>query len=242
MARLFVGQREIQFINDIAKEVIKDVIGQTIQYYPLSTIKSTVHPVYNEAIKKVFDNPIRMNVLVGQPEWSSRTTGFGPDQEAKLEVLVQYKDLVDKGFYPSEGDMFSYGDVLFEVLTFTNMNNIFGLEEYDNAWKITARSARLSHFDPNSLPIPTKDAAGGAQTVFEQQRGLAVTSTGEATGDVRELRQRLGHQMPDVALGTGARRVEPGNDAAPSGDFIQEDAASSFNNDPLPPKKGIYDE
>lgn len=222
--------------------MIKDVVGQTIQYYPLSTVKSAVHAVYNEAVKKVFERPIRLNALVGQPEWSSKTTAFGPDQEAKLEVLIQYKDLVDKGFYPSEGDMFSYGDVLFEVLTFTNMNNIFGLEEHDNSWKITARTARLGQLDPNSFPLPTKAAGGGAQTIFEQQRGLPVSSTGEATGDVRELRNRLGHQMPDIALGTGAKRVEPGNDASPSGDFIQEDAASSFNNDPMPAKKGIYDE
>jgi hypothetical protein len=30
MARLFVSPREINFINDIAKELIKDVIGQKI--------------------------------------------------------------------------------------------------------------------------------------------------------------------------------------------------------------------
>jgi hypothetical protein len=39
MGRLFISQREINFINDIAKEVVKDVIGQKIYYFPISEIK-----------------------------------------------------------------------------------------------------------------------------------------------------------------------------------------------------------
>ena len=33
MARLFVGQKEIDFFSDLTKEVIKDVAGQKIYYY-----------------------------------------------------------------------------------------------------------------------------------------------------------------------------------------------------------------
>ena len=34
MSRLFITQREINFISDITKEIIKDVVGQKIYYYP----------------------------------------------------------------------------------------------------------------------------------------------------------------------------------------------------------------
>jgi len=33
MARLFITPREIDFISDITKEVIKDVVGQKIFFY-----------------------------------------------------------------------------------------------------------------------------------------------------------------------------------------------------------------
>ncbi len=36
MARLFVTPREVNFINDLTKELIKDVIGQKIYYYSIS--------------------------------------------------------------------------------------------------------------------------------------------------------------------------------------------------------------
>lgn len=189
-------------------------------------------------MKKIFENPIKIPALVGQPEWSSKTTSFGPDLEAKLEVSIQYKDLMDKKLILSEGDLFSFDDVLYEILTFYNVNNIFGLAEYNNSWKITARSARLGQLDPNSLPLP-RLAPDDVQKVFEQQRGLPITSTGEITSDIREMRERLNHVMAPIALGTGAKKVEKNDE---NGDFIEGDKATSFNNDPLPPKKGIYDE
>ena len=40
MARLFITPRELNFINDIAKEIIKDVVGQKIYYFPISEVKS----------------------------------------------------------------------------------------------------------------------------------------------------------------------------------------------------------
>lgn len=209
-----------------------------IHYFPISSIKSDVHGVYNESVKKIFENPIKIPALVGQPEWSSKTTSFGPDLEAKLEVSIQYKDLLDKKLILSEGDLFSFDDVMYEILTFYNVNNIFGLAEYNNSWKITARSARLGQLDPNSIPFP-RSTPNDVEKVFEQQRGLPITSTGEITNDIREMRERLNHVMAPIALGTGAKKVEQNDE---NGDFIEGDKATSFNNDPLPPKKGIYDE
>jgi hypothetical protein len=239
MARLFIGLREVQFINDITKEFIKDVAGQVIHYFPVSAIKSSVHKIYNESLQKIFENPIAIPALVGMPEYSSKTTNFGPDIEAKIEVLVQFKDLQDKKIVVSEGDFFSYDDMFYEVLTVVNVGkNIFGLAEYNTAWKITARSARLNQMDVPNLPDP-RLAPEDIQVTFQQQRGLPLMNDGKETGDVREMRERLGQDMAPIALGTGQRSVEP--NVGEEGNFI-EGETPSFNNDPLPPKKGIYDE
>ena len=239
MARLFIGLREVQFINDLTKEFIKDVAGQVIHYFPVSAIKSSVHKIYNESLQKIFENPIAIPALVGMPEYSSKTTNFGPDIEAKIEVLVQFKDLQDKKIVLSEGDFFSYDDMFYEVLTVTNAGkNIFGLAEYNVSWKITARSARLNQMDVPNLPDP-RLAPEDIQVTFQQQRGLPLMDDGKETGDVREMRERLGQDMAPIALGTGQRSVEP--NVGEEGNFI-EGETPSFNNDPLPPKKGIYDE
>jgi hypothetical protein len=46
VARLFLTPREINFMNDISKELVKDVVGQKIFLYQISEIKSKVHDVY----------------------------------------------------------------------------------------------------------------------------------------------------------------------------------------------------
>ena len=239
MARLFIGQKEIQFINDLTKEWIKDVIGQVIHYFPVSSIKSEVHGVYNESVRKIFENPIKLPARVAQPEWSSKTTAFGPDIESKLEVMVQYKDLQDKGIVLAEGDFFSYDDFLYEILTVTILNNIFGLAEYNTSWKITGRSARLGQLELQNLPPPRLANPDDIQQTFIQQRGLPIDSSGEFTNDIREMRERLNKDMAPIALGTGPKLVEP--NVNENGDFI-EGKVSSFNNDPPVPKKGIYNE
>ena len=37
------------FFSDITKELIKDVVGQKIVYYPISELKSKVHEMYQES-------------------------------------------------------------------------------------------------------------------------------------------------------------------------------------------------
>ena len=43
MARLFITPREIDFISDVTKEIVKDVIGQKIYYYKVREDLSKVH-------------------------------------------------------------------------------------------------------------------------------------------------------------------------------------------------------
>ena len=73
MGRFFITPREINFINDIAKELVKDVVGQKIYYFPISEIKSKVHDIYEESPDKVFENPIEIDCLVKYQPQEIRT-------------------------------------------------------------------------------------------------------------------------------------------------------------------------
>lgn len=212
MPRLFVGARDIQFINDTVKELVKDVVDQKIYYYAISSMATQVHRIYNEANKKVFEKPVALNVLAGQPTWETKHTKFGGEQKGKVEIIVQARDLLDKKLYLSEGDYFTYGDAAFEVVSYLNVSNIYGQEEYESAYKLVGLSARSGEFDPNQYLLPRKDEPGVSdetQLTFEQQRGLPETTDGRPTGDVRQMRERLGEDMAPPALGEGPRRVVP---------------------------------
>ena len=206
MPRLFVTQREIDFFNDIGKEIVKDIVGQHVIYWAVSTLKTKIHPIYNEAVKKIFENPIKIDALVGQPTWETRMTQFGPEQINKLEVFIQARDILQKNIEISEGDFFTYGEQAYEIVSSVNMNNFFGQVEHEIGFKIIGLLAKAGEFDPQRFYRPTEESAVPNPVSFEQQRGLAENSEGP-TGDIRDVRQRLGDDLAPIALGEGPRKT-----------------------------------
>lgn len=226
MSRLFITPRELNFISDITKEFMKDVVGQKIYYYPINEVKTKVDGVYNEAVKKVFDNPIAIDALVNSNfQTDTKIDQFGVDAQFKVEVYIQYRDLVDKGITVSVGDIFSFSDIFYEITERSYMRNIYGLPEHKDGVKLIGTRARETMF---TAPIigPTDISysdPGAVQTVFHQQRGQAVNAEGP-TGDKRDL-------QADNVLGkpiTGAKEVSPRGD---NGDPEGSNASSFFGDD-----------
>jgi hypothetical protein len=189
MARLFLTQRELNFISDINKELIKDVIGQRIFYYPISESKTKTHSVYNEAVNKVFDRPIELDALVDSSfQTDTKIDQFGIDAQYRLEVFIQHRDLIEKNIVPSIGDFFSFSSIFYEITDLTFTKTIYGLPEHKAGIKLTGIKSRESLFNaPIQGPTDYSDLYPGAvQTQFEQQRGFAQNESGE-TGDVRDL-------------------------------------------------------
>ena len=221
MARLFVTEREINFINDTMKEVVKDVIGQKIYYFPISEIKSRVHDVYEETPDKIFENPIEIDCLVKYQPQTVRANKFGSEQIYTIEAYLQKRDLIDKGIDLKEGDFFSYGDTFFEIVQAPLSDVIFGQIEYKSFLTIIARQSRKGQFlskvfGPTDEVYSDPDAV---QTTFVQQRGFAENRLGK-TGDVRDL-QKSG--VLDAPL-TGPAEVSPAGDTTKVGSSFYDES------------------
>jgi hypothetical protein len=209
MARLFITERELNFVNDIMKEVVKDVIGQKIYYYSISEIKSRVHDVYEEAPNKIFENPIEIDALVKYSPQEVRTNRFGSEEFYNIECYIQERDLLEKQIDVREGDFFSYGATFFEVIKSPMTDVIFGQIEHKSYITVTGKQARKGQFITKVLG-PTSEAytdADAVQKTFVQQRGFAENRLGP-TGDVRDL-QKSGVLDPPI---TGPAEVSPRGD------------------------------
>lgn len=215
MARLFLTPRELNFISDITKELVKDVVGQKLYYYAVNENKTRADDVYNEATTKVFDGPIVLDALVDSVFQSdTKIDQFGVDQQFKIEAYVQWRDLVDKGLSLAVGDFFSFSDVFYEVTEMMVMRNIYGMPEHKDGVKLIGIKARDGMFKapligPTDIGRPEADAV---QTTFYQQRGQATNAEG-VTGDTRVL-QSEAIVGPPV---TGAKEVSPRGDTEGSG-------------------------
>jgi len=221
MGRFFITPREINFINDIAKEIVKDVIGQKIYYFPISEIKSKVHDVYEESPDKVFENPIEIDCLVKYQPQEIRTNRFGSEEYYTIEAYVQSRDLLDKGIEVLEGDFFSYGTTFFEIIKGPASDVIFGQIEHKTYITITGKQSRKGQFiskifGPTSEDYSDLDAV---QETFVQQRGAETNSEG-ITGDVRDLQK---NGVLDAPI-TGPKEVSAKGDPQNVGSaFYDED-------------------
>lgn len=188
MGRLFISEREINFINDITKELIKDVIGQKIYYFSINEIKTNIHDVYEEAVDKIFENPIALECLVKYSPQEIKTNRFGSEEIYSIECYIHERDMIDKGISVVEGDFFSYGSTFFEVVKSPASDTIFGQIEYKSYITITGKQSRKGQFlskifGPTSERYSDSDAI---QDTFVQQRGYSSNNQG-VTGDVRAL-------------------------------------------------------
>lgn len=221
MSRLFITARELNFISDITKELIKDVNGQKIYYYPISEHKTQVHGVYNESLKKVFDNPIAIDALVDSKSQADTVINqFGVDTNFKLEVFIQYRDLIEKGIRISIGDYFSFSDVFYEITENIVLRSIYGLPDHKDGVKLVGTRAREGVFEaltigPTDISYNDPDAV---QKTFVQQRGVSENSQGP-TADVRDL-VRNGVLDPPL---TGPREVSPSGDPTPAGSSFYDE-------------------
>ena len=211
MARLFVTHRELNYISDLTKELIKDVVGQKVYLFPISELKTQTHGVYNESLQKVYDNPIALDALVDNNfQTDTKIDKFGVDAQYKVEVFVQYRDLVDKGISVNIGDFFSFSDVFYEITEWVFMRNIYGMPEHKDGIKLIGVKAREGLFKaptlgPTDISRTDPDAI---QKEFVQQRGQALDANGDPTGDKRSL---VENGVLDAPL-TGPKQVSSKGD------------------------------
>lgn len=221
MSRLFITPREINFINDIAKELVKDVAGQKIYYFPISEIKSKVHDVYEESPDKIFDDPVEIECFVKYEEPQTKTDRFGSEKYYSVTVYMQSRDLLDKGIDILEGDFFSFGTLFFEVVTSPGTNVIFGQIEHGQYITITGKQSRKSNFvakvfGPTSEQYTDDDAT---QETFVQQRGFAKNRLGK-TADKRDLQE---NGVLDKPISEPKEISKKGDDTGAGSSFYGDD-------------------
>jgi len=211
MARLFVTPREINLINDLTKEIIKDVVGQKIYYYSISEAKTKINELYDESPEKFFESPVEIECLVDYQEPTFTTNKYGIEKTQNIEVFIQSKDLSDKQIEVDAGDFFTYGSVIFEITSVTVTKNIFGQIEHNDGIKLIGKQSRKQVFFTKVLgPTDSQHSDPDAvQDTFVQQRGFKTNQLGE-TGDVRELQKNGVLDKPITKPKEVSKKGEPG--------------------------------
>jgi hypothetical protein len=146
MAKKFVTERELAFIDSITKELLQHVVMQEILYYAIDVENSRVDDLYQESIRKVWRPPVKINARIQYDNQNTKSTSFGPDSSYTLEAYCHLNELEDRNVKPREGDFVEVGRVFFEITSVTAPQMAFGQFNEKVMTKLICVPAREGQF------------------------------------------------------------------------------------------------
>ncbi len=114
------------FVNAISHELIQNVVGQEVLYYGISLAETRVNPLYQEAVQKTWNPPVRMNALVNFDNQNTVSSNMGLDAKYSLEVYFHDLELKERNVLPKEGDFVEFGQIFYEITSATQPQLVFG--------------------------------------------------------------------------------------------------------------------
>jgi hypothetical protein len=114
MCALFGGSRDISLFRHINKELINNIIQQSVGYYTINLEKTTSN-VYGESSNKTYNNPILVNCLIERNAQAWTETEFGTDVTREINVRFLRDILVDINLVPQVGDVVLWQENYYEL-------------------------------------------------------------------------------------------------------------------------------
>lgn len=176
MARKFIGRKEIAFVNAINKELIQRVVGQEVHYYAIVAEKTKRNDLYNEAVSKVWANPVKVNCLLMYENTQEQIGMLPPDAKFAVDVYFHTDELNDRNVLPKMGDFLQFGDVMYEIYQVTRPQIVWGLIEQKIMTKCNCGPARKGQFAPPKQPMPETHYDRNAPKYSEEQPSRPYTA------------------------------------------------------------------
>jgi len=111
---LFGGSRDISLFRHINKELINNIIQQSVGYYKISLDKTSSN-IYGESLNKVYNDPILVNCLIERTPQTWVETEFGSNVNQDITVRFLRDILVDINLVPETGDVMLWQENYYEI-------------------------------------------------------------------------------------------------------------------------------
>ena len=111
---LYGGSRDVSLFRHINKELINNIIQQSVGYYKIN-LDRTESNLYGESLTKTYNDPILVNCLIERtpPTWTE--TEFGSDITQDITVRFLRDILVDIQLVPEVGDVMLWQENYYEI-------------------------------------------------------------------------------------------------------------------------------
>ena len=126
----FVLGRDVDFFKSIARELVDDVIQNTIVLFKINMNETKIN-IYGEALNKTWYPGVELFALIDKEPEVARYEGFGLDTDQNITFKLDRWMLEEKGIYPEVGDIINWNGGYFEIDN-TNEIQLVGGQNYNN--------------------------------------------------------------------------------------------------------------
>jgi hypothetical protein len=122
--------RDIDFFKSIARELVDDVIQNTVVLFKINMNETKIN-IYGESLNKTWYPGVEVFALVDKEPESARYEGFGLDTDQNVTFKLDRWMLEEKGIYPEVGDILNWNGGYFEIDN-TNEIQLVAGQPYNN--------------------------------------------------------------------------------------------------------------
>jgi hypothetical protein len=126
----FISERDVQFFKGIAREIVDEVIQNTIVLFKINLNETKVN-IYGESLNKTWHPGVEIFALINKEPESPNYEGFGVNIRQSISFKLDRWMLEEKGIYPEIGDIINFNESYYEIDN-TNEIQLVGGQTYNN--------------------------------------------------------------------------------------------------------------
>jgi len=137
----FLQTRDIEFFKGIARELVDDVVQNTIVLFKINMNETKVN-IYGESLNKTWYPGVELYALYSKSPEDVVYEGFGPEMQQNITFKLDRIMCEEKNVYPEVGDVIFFDTSYYEIDNTNEIQFIGGSP--DNSFSIVCETFMVS--------------------------------------------------------------------------------------------------
>ena len=137
----FLQTRDIEFFKGIARELVDDVVQNTIVLFKINMNETKVN-IYGESLNKTWYPGVQLYALYSKSPEDVVYEGFGPEMQQNITFKLDRMMCEEKNVYPEVGDIIFFDTSYYEIDNTNEIQFIGGSP--DNNFSIVCETFMVS--------------------------------------------------------------------------------------------------